>query len=507
MNISLNFRFSSPTAEKFFNCPKRNILWVSGYGAGKTYAACQKALALLCKYPGYRVAIGRYSYTELKRTTMQTFFKVCPPELYDEKFGGRRVDSLGYLDLINGSRVYWMHFDQYDESALRSLELNMAIVDQAEEIPEGVYLTLDSRVGRWDNVEIPPDVAPYLETNKFTGKKIAPSYTVLLANPPDEGEFSYLYTRFHPNSKESDQTTHAYFQSDSRENAALPAEIIATYLTRDDEWIDRYVRGNFARGAGSIHRIPESSILEVDRDWVVKNVISRGALARVLDHGADSPTCCLWFSNVRGQYFCYREYYMPGKLISDHRKYISELSGNEEYVVNLADPSIFKKTFEKYGGFWTLADEYRDTKIDAPPIFFRPADNNEFATRNRINELLRPSPSFAHPITGETPAPAIYFIKKTEEYPYGCDNVIRETNSQRKKLLAEINGKKVYSDDREPTIADHAYDCLRYYCASHLSAATPPKPKAKPNSFIAAQNRIKALKKLSEIDRYGMAFK
>src|SRR5574343_1764484 len=113
MSIDLNFRFSSPVAEAVFNCQKRNICWNSGYGAGKTYLFCQRAVALLSKFPGYRIAIGRYSNTELKRTTMQTFYKVCPPELYDEKLGGKRVDSLGYVDLINGSRVYWMHFDQY----------------------------------------------------------------------------------------------------------------------------------------------------------------------------------------------------------------------------------------------------------------------------------------------------------------------------------------------------------------------------------------------------------
>lgn len=144
MDINLSFKFSSDVAENVFNCSKRNICWNSGYGAGKTYTFSQKCVALLAKFPGYRIAIGRYSSTELKRTTMQTFFKVCPPELYKEEFGGHRVDSLGYVDLINGSRVYWMHFDQYDEGALRSLEINSAFIDQAEEIPESVYLTLDS---------------------------------------------------------------------------------------------------------------------------------------------------------------------------------------------------------------------------------------------------------------------------------------------------------------------------------------------------------------------------
>ena len=506
MNVDLQFKFSSPTAEKFFNCSKRNILWVSGYGAGKTYAACQKALALMCKFPGYRVAIGRYSYTELKRTTMQTFFKVCPPELYDEKYGGKRVDSLGYVDLINSSRVYWMHFDQYDESALRSLEVNMAIIDQAEEIPESVYLTLDSRVGRWDVIDFPPDIVPYLPVNQFTGKPIAPAYTILLANPPDEGIFSYLYTRFHPDSPTALKDTHAYFQSDSRENAALPGEIIATYLTRDEEWISRYVKGEFNRGAGAIHSVPEQCILDPDKEWL-ERLLSKATLTRVLDHGASSPTCCTWWATYKGQYFCYREYYAPDKLISDHRKAIAELSGDETYSLNLADPAIFKKTFEKYGGFWSVADEYRDTQIDAPPINFIPADNNEFATRNRINELLRPSPSFQHPLTGEIGAPAIYFIKKSEKFPFGADHIIRETNSQKKKLLAEINGKKVYSDERESSISDHAYDTLRYFVSMHLTGRAPAKPKVKPNSFKAFQNRVKAYYQLGKVDRYGMAFK
>ena len=316
-----------------------------------------------------------------------------------------------------------------------------------------------------------------------------------------------MYTRFHPESPQYDADTHAYFQSDSRDNAALPEEIIATYLTRDEEWIDRFVRGNFSRGAGAIHAVPPECILEVDEEWVRRNLINKGSLCRVLDHGSSNPTSCLWFATVKGQYFCYREYYAPDKLISDHRKAIAEMSRGELYSQNLADPAIFKKTFEKYGGFWSVADEYRDTKIDAPPLNFIPADNNEFATRNRINELFRKSPSFRHPLTGEMGAPAIYFIKKADLYPYGAEHVIRETSSQKKKLLAEINGKKIYSDEREDSISDHAYDCLRYFCASHLSSPAAPKAKAKPNSFVAAQNRIKAFKILQERDRYGMAFK
>jgi hypothetical protein len=508
--FDLNFKFSSDVAESAFFCNKRNIALNGGFGSGKTYVLCQKVLALLMKFPGYRAVIGRYSATDLKKTTMQTFLKVCPPSLYDPAYGGKKVDApIPYIDFINGSRLYWMHLDQYDEKSVRSLEVNCACIDQAEEVQESTYIELDNRVGRWDDVEIPADLLaahPDWPCNPFTGKPMAPAYHIVAYNPPDEGEFSYLYTRFHPESEEwrlKYSTSHAYFQFDSRGNRALPKENLNVLLSRDEEWQDRYVAGNFGRGAGAIHYISPLSLLEVEDSWIRENVLKKGALCRVLDHGASAPTACLWFSTVKGLYFCYREYYKPNDVVSSHRRAIVELSGDETYVRNLADPSIFKKQSEKYGGFWTVADEYADSKIEGqnsevPPLYWSPADNNEFATRNRINELLKINPIVPHPVTGVVGAPRLYFIKKSPNHPFGCEHVIRETSSQKKKLLAEINGKKIYCDEREEGLADHSYDDLRYFCSSHLGGVSEPKPKARPNSFRELQKRIKAMKILED---------
>jgi hypothetical protein len=522
--INLNFTFSSKTAEEFVRCDKRNICWNSGYGAGKTYAAMQKILLLMLKFPGYRVAVGRYSNIELKRTTMQTFFKVCPPELYSEELGGKRVDSPpAYVKLFNGSLIYWMHFDEFDEGALRSLEINAAVIDQAEEVPESVYLTLDSRVGRWDGVEVPEDLLkanPNWPRNEFTGKPLAPAYMIILCNPPDEGEFSYIWQRYHPDSpehREKYSKTHAYFESASFENKALPKEVLQTMLSRDEEWVKRYVYGKFSKGVGAIHEISPLSLIHVgekddfDRltvsaEWIAKNVIGRGVLARVLDHGASSPTCCTWWAAIKGGcYFCYREYYSANEVISVHRRRINELSPPEEYyVMNLADPAIFKKTQEKYGGFWTVADEYMDKELNSEPIYWSPADNNELATRNRINELLRVDPDIEHPITKQKGSPRLFFIQRSNLYPNGAYHVIRETSSQKKVLLDTVNGRPIYGDDREKSVSDHAYDTLRYYVAQHLRDTRVVKEKLKPNSFKAMQMRIKALKKSGYFEEYSV---
>jgi len=193
--------------------------------------------------------------------------------------------------------------------------------------------------------------------------------------------------------------------------------------------------------------------------------------------------------------------------VSVHRARISELSAGEIYSQNLADPAIFKKTTEKYGGFWTVADEYRDSKLDSDPLIWNPADNNEFATRNRINELLRINPDAIHPVTGKPGSPKLFYIKRGPLYPFGCYHLIKETQSQKKELLDTVNGRNIYGDEREKSIADHAYDTKRYYIASHLNPATEPKEKVKPNSFFGTLRRIKALKKAEYFDRYGVPVK
>jgi hypothetical protein len=145
-----------------------------------------------------------------------------------------------------------------------------------------------------------------------------------------------------------------------------------------------------------------------------------------------------------------------------------------------------------------------DSNYDSRPFVWNPADNNEFATRNRINEFLRIDPDLIHPVTGQPGSPRLFFIKKSASWPHGAYHVIRETASQRKVLLDTVNGRPIYGDDREKSISDHAYDSLRYYIAAHLSAPAEIKPALKPNSFKAVQMRIKALKKSGYFDQYGV---
>jgi hypothetical protein len=53
-------------------------------------------------------------------------------------------------------------------------------------------------------------------------------------------------------------------------------------------------------------------------------------------------------------------------------------------------------------------------------------------------------------------------VKKTQDYPLGCDQAIRQIQNQvRVKIGTDLSGRAEFSDDRDDRVPDHAYDCIR----------------------------------------------
>ena len=470
--MELEVTFANSSQREFYYAKARNQLYSGGFTNGKTYGGCLKAFTLLTTFNNYRMSINRQVRADLMKTTYQTFFKICPQELVE-----RSNEQDGITVLKNKSMIYWMHLDKVEKSTLRGLEINSNLTDQSEETEEETYDVLDARVGRWDHAEVPQYLLnqfPEWPINKFN-KPIVPSYNMQLCNP--DTQFHFLYRKYHPDSLERREN---YFYVEGEWDKNLGShEAYTEALKHDPEWVDKFVKGQWGRSDAQIHRVPNLSLLEYSEE-LMDRVKRKGNLFRVLDHGDAAPTCCLWFAVLDGNYICYREYYVPNQVISFHRKSIFELSEGESYSGNYADPSIFRKTAQKQGGFWTVADEYLTKDIDSPPLYWLPADNNEFATRNRINELLSYSIG-KHPILSELErAPKLYFIKKSSVYQNGCFYAIKELQSQRRKLVGYIEGKAYYSDERQDGVSDHAYDPIRYFVSQHGSGLTEVHRQVKP---------------------------
>lgn len=473
--MQLNITFNNDGQRDFYYDTARNQCFSGGFNSGKTFIGCFKAITLLSQFPGYRIAICRHRFSDLKRTTQQTFLELCPKNL----ISGQNLQD-GVTDFHNGSKVYWLHLDKVDTNTLRGLEVNAILVDQAEEVEEAVFWVLDSRLGRWDSAKVPEELLVQYPDwpRNAKGNPIVPSYHMILVNP--DNRFHWIYRYFHP---DSDERKKKFSYISSEWDPTLGSkEAYEIALQRDEEWVDKYVRGKWIAGESQLHNLRKESLLDYDKDFI-EDIISKGRLYRTMDHGDSAPTAVEWWSVYKGVYIGYREYYVANRTISEHRSALSELSGNEKYSGNYADPSIVRKSGSKDDKFFSVADEYRASSLRSPSISWIGADNNEFATRNRINELLRVDNIHKNPITGTSPAPGIYFIQQSPEYSYGCKHIIRQIGMQRKTMLAEIDGKKIYSDERDPGIEDHAYDTLRYFVAIHGSAPNLIKPPVRQQSF------------------------
>lgn len=491
--MEVNLTFRNPFQENLFWERMRNQCGSGGFNNGKTYLMCQKALLLLLTFPNYRVVMARQLFKDLKATTMQTFFKVCPRSLILT-----HDNQAGITILKNRSLIYWMHLDAFDEQSLRGLEINSVFLDQAEEIEEAIYLVLDSRIGRWDKAEVPQhllDANPNWPKHPKWGHYLVPNYMVLGCNP--DSQFHWIYRWYHPESLEI-RKNHIMYEAETDVNLG-DAETMEQMLGRDEEWVKKYFRGQWGISQAQIHYVSPQSVLDPAQCVeLLARIKKRGNLYRVLDHGEAAPTCCSWFAALDNIHIGYREYYMPNTVISQHRRNITDLSEDEHYAGNYADPDIFKKHSQKEGSFWTVADEYSTKSISGQSLSWSPADNNEFATRNRINECLKLNVGVKHPITGVSPAPRLYFIKKTRDYQNGVFHGITQLQQQRRKLLTSINGKSIYSDDRDDSVVDHAYDTERYYIAIH-GANRAVTPRDIPRNSFAWYNRLKSSRQRQEV--------
>jgi hypothetical protein len=475
------------------------IMASGGWNAAKTTAFIFKLLYLLDTYPKSRAVVVRKVKKEMERTTMTSFFKWCSIEYYDK---GRRDDREGILEFNNGSRIHWFHMDSTSKqdryTALQGLELNFAFLDQAEELPEAAFTTVDGRLERWDGAIVPQRVIDdyerrgqkWLWKNPVTGRPHPPPYLMGTCNPDNEDH--WIWRNFHPDSREWQQVykklNYRFVHMPSWENRFASRENLRKLRSKDPAWVARYYDGTWGYPEGRIHTIDRLSLLTsdkddergqyVDTDEFLKFARQSCSLYRSMDHGDAAPTCCLWWAvDHEGNIFCFREYYRDHALITDHRKAIAKMSGEEEYKSSWADPSIFHKHMQRRGRRFCIADEYKDVDYnpEIPPLFWQKASNSELSTRNRINEYLQVDPNRKHPITGEMGSPRLFFLLHSPKYP-GIEYATRQLRSQRRSKIDERAGRPIFSDDRDSSIDDHAYDAIRYFMWSRATPGHKEKP-------------------------------
>ena len=482
-----------PAQKEFFEWGPTPCMFLGGIGSGKSYIGILKLLYLLDEYPGSRGAIVRQRFQALKKTTASTLWKLLPKDRI-----ARRNDNEGRLVLKNGSELILMHLDKPDSlTNLKSFDLSFAFVDQTEDISALAWDTLWERIGRWSGAikrgGWPADW-PY---RTRLGQPIPPRF--LMGNCYSPGYEHWITSRFWEHGTEREQYRnkgYQVFHGSSRDNLALSEEYIQDRLSMGDEYVRRFVDAtDWGAREGRIFDIRATSILEPTPD-ILRRIKYQMRMHRVYDHGEAAPSACLWYAtDDLGNVIFYREYMAADMLVSDHRQAIYNLSKEDgpgcneppSYYSNYADPSIFNKSRGRSvnsAPTWSVANEFEDKRIIDPKtaIHWRPANNDEAMTVNRVREYLRPDPRHRHPFNGQLNVPRVYFVRRTPDYPYGCHEVLVDIRAAKRVEVGQMpDGSKLYGDERDPKVRDHLLDGIRYALGMRpalgpKAAQPPPEP-------------------------------
>jgi len=459
-----------PNQRAFFHSRARNVGFWGGYGNGKTYAGCGKGYLHSIYYPGNVGLVGRKTYPALNSTTRESFLSLC------RKQNGGTLDpgpiiagfnkSENLLRFRNGSIVFFRTLDEVEK--LRSLNLGWALIDQAEEVDEEIYLELNGRIRYWNEERISEFTREHGATlEKELGFVPVPfSQLICVGNPAPK---PWVRREF----KDNEKKQNAVFQASTLENKKfLPLEYVSELEARyPKEWVERFVNGSWDTMMGQIykdfnyeeiHSIPP---FDIPKHW-------RRFIA--LDHGIVNPTAVVWGAlDEVGNVFIYREYYVAGKGVDQHAEAIKEIcqadgstpTTNEGKIQIYMDYAI-KGDYDPHGiSAWEHYNRRGIFGLDADKRVQDGIQNVQVYLHPKETQVFPPQ----HPKAGRPGAPRLFIFDGC------CPWLVREFKAYEWKETRE--GQNAPEEPKKHF--DHLMDAIRYLCQAikHATSAPEPQPK------------------------------
>ena len=219
----------------FHRSPARYKLIGGAMGGAKTVGGCAEGIQLSLDVPFNRGAILRKNRTVLKRTTLVTFFQICPSGII------QRYDKSDLeVTLSNGSVILFIEADEAKDplfEKLKSLELGWYFIDEASEVSRAAHQTLGSRL-RW--------------------KVARGRYHGILASNPEQ---CWLRDDFPVDATSKPKPGHRYFPFLPSANPFLPEEYIENLRQIYDEDQQRkYIDGDWSISDNPMQCVPYTAL-------------------------------------------------------------------------------------------------------------------------------------------------------------------------------------------------------------------------------------------------------
>jgi PBSX family phage terminase large subunit len=355
---------------------------------GKSRACLEKLHTAMTKYPGARGAMIRKTRNSLRTTAQVTYERWVRPE------GASRLWGDSEYRYANGSVIYLLGMD--DPERIKSMELDMAYVQEASELNEDDWEILTTRI---------------------TGRGATMPYVQLLAdmNPVDPG--FWLYAR--------EAAGNVFFlQARHEDNPSITPERIAAL---DALTGYRYARLRLGLRVAAIgmyfeewdptkHIIDEFDIPSEWTRWIA------------IDWGFADPFCALWFARnpANKRIYIYREIYAKGLREEQQAVLIKQKSDGERISQYVADPSMWNARTESnrpsiasiYHACGVPIQPAGNSRISGWQIVRRGLAGDEPRVqilRGRVPNLVRTLPAMVHdPLDSEDLADKVNGVKSED---------------------------------------------------------------------------------------------
>ncbi len=314
---------------------ERELLYSGAFGAGKSRIICEKGNFLSLKYPGNRGLIVRKKFTDLRDTTMYTWWKYV--FLQDHKANYNKNEHL--LTYTNGSEVLFHGLDQPTKVA--SLEVGWIAIDEIIEFTLDDYIMLLGRLRH----------------------ALVPFRQIFAATNPSNPQH-WVYKRFYLDTQLKREGVTKVLESDATQNPFNPQDYRDSLNRFKGRYKDRFVLGRWVSFEGLVYDCWDPSRHVIPRDTTkygltgdsTNPIPAEWEKFRAIDFGFTNPFVCQWWASPRYRYegepgkqdrvvipwaerkfFMYREIYHAGVTTDVHGDNIRNLTGNEKILATFCD--------------------------------------------------------------------------------------------------------------------------------------------------------------------------
>lgn len=461
--IQLPFEPTAKQLEAATACldPDARIIALDGaYRSGKTQVAGRLLVEWAIEQPAVYL-VARATYRTLKDSTQRAMLRgdgSLPPLIPPEAVERYRASDETVV-LRNGAEILFRSLEADQPEKLRGLTLAGALIDQAEELDDGVAGegVFDTILGRLSDPR-------------------GPRKLIVLSNPA--GLTHWLYQRvINPGTRDR-RVRHVQFRLTDNPHltADYVADMVATKETRP-HWYRSFVLGEWGAFEGQAYAEFDEQVHVVD-PFEVPEWWQR---FESMDHGAANPTAWLaWAADDDGNVVVFGEHYEAGRLVSHHAQRVLELRQGwhpaeaRGRVTVWADPSTGAKFgTSRWGEAASVQTEYAEHGIALTG-----ANNDRAAGYARLLELLhveqgRPGPTWSR-VAGGDAAPRMFVFST-------CRQLIAQLKSA--PVAADGVAAGLAVDANWESAHGHAHAAARYGAMSRPRGAdTPEEPLDDPRA-------------------------